>query len=183
MTPRGQSSQIDGLRRKSQGRRTLPLEIVFAGNHGLEISGSGLNFEHAEARRLRPLIASAYEALTEVLNEWPAAWIEDKGLTATPHFRSIAQHHRRALLFAARCSLAHFGQCLALVLGIELSKLAPEFHGTRGKHCAVFEQTRDRSTLAYASVTSGRTSQCFAPTRRARTSGSAKVWEVLLPIT
>ena len=28
-------------------RRRLPLEITFAGNHGLEIAGSGLDFEHA----------------------------------------------------------------------------------------------------------------------------------------
>ena len=37
-------------------RRRVPLDLVFAGNHGLEIAGRGYSFIHPAARRLRPLI-------------------------------------------------------------------------------------------------------------------------------
>lgn len=114
-------------------RRSLPLDIVFAGNHGLEIAGRGLCFEHAEARRLRPAIESACETLRVALHEWPSAWVEDKGLTATLHFRAIAPHQHRALLLAARRSLAQYGPELALRVGNHALEVRPGVSWDKGK--------------------------------------------------
>ncbi len=113
-------------------RRRLPLDIAFAGNHGLEITGGGLNFEHAAARQLRPLLASACEALAGALHEWPAAWVEDKGLSATLHFRRVDQRHHNSLLFAARSSLGGFGPQFALRAGNRALEVRPRVQWDKG---------------------------------------------------
>lgn len=114
-------------------RRMLPLDIVFAGNHGLEIAGGGLCFEHEEARQLRPTIERACEALRSGLSRWPNAWVENKGLTATLHFRAVPRHSQRALLLAARQSLAQFGPELALRVGNRTLEVRPRVSWDKGR--------------------------------------------------
>lgn len=113
-------------------RRRIPLDIVFAGNHGLEISGGGLQFEHAEAQRLRPALTAGCEGLRGVLQEWPTAWVEDKGLSATLHFRMVEQRHHCSLLFAARRSLGALGPQLALRTGNRALEIRPRVPWDKG---------------------------------------------------
>jgi trehalose 6-phosphate phosphatase len=123
-------------------RRRLPLDIAFAGNHGLEITGGGLNFEHAAARQLRPLLARACGALAGALHEWPAAWVEDKGLSATLHFRMVDQRHHNSLLFATRSSLGAFGTQLALRVGNRALEVRPRVQWDKGSALRyIHEQT------------------------------------------
>ncbi len=113
-------------------KRRVPLDITFAGNHGLEISGGGVEFEHAEARQLRPVLAAACEVLTGVVRKWPTAWIEDKGLSATLHFRQVDQRRHNSLLFAARHSLGTFGSQLALRAGNRALEIRPKVQWDKG---------------------------------------------------
>ena len=129
--PRLSLAVISG-RELSDIRRRVPLEIVFAGNHGLEVSGRGIDFEHEGARQLRASLTGACEALGAVLREWPAAWIEDKGLSATLHFRQVQPHHDHALLFAARRALSAGGSQLALRVGNRALELRPKVPWEKG---------------------------------------------------
>ncbi|MGB6941219.1 MAG: trehalose-phosphatase [Bryobacteraceae bacterium] len=113
-------------------QRRLPLDITFAGNHGLEISGGGVEFENAEARQLRPVLADACEVLGDVVREWPAAWVEDKGLSATLHFRQVDQRRHNSLLFAARHALGAFGSQLALRAGNRALEIRPRVEWDKG---------------------------------------------------
>ncbi|HTW63477.1 MAG TPA: trehalose-phosphatase [Bryobacteraceae bacterium] len=113
-------------------RRRLPFDIVVAGNHGLELAGGGLDFEHAGARDLRPMLARACEALTALLRDWPAAWIEDKGLSATLHFRKVDPRNHNPLLFAARRALGGFGKQLALRAGKMALEVRPRVSWDKG---------------------------------------------------
>jgi trehalose 6-phosphate phosphatase len=113
-------------------RRRLPLDITFAGNHGLEIAGGGLSFEHAGARQLRPSLASACEELAGVLREWPTAWVEDKGLSATLHFRKVDRRHHTSLLFTARRCLGAFGSKVALRAGNRALEIRPKVQWDKG---------------------------------------------------
>ena len=110
----------------------LPLDVVFAGNHGLEIGGRGLSFTHAGARQLRSSLVAACEALTAGLHQWPAAWIEDKGMSATLHFRNVDQRHHRSLLFAARRCLGAVGSQLSLRVGNRALELRPKVQWDKG---------------------------------------------------
>jgi trehalose 6-phosphate phosphatase len=60
-----------------------------AGNHGLEIEGPGISFEHPEVGRLRPDLDALAQAMKGDLQAIPGAWVEDKGLTLSVHFRRV----------------------------------------------------------------------------------------------
>ena len=65
--------------------------LYLAGNHGLEIEGLGLHYQHPEAWRLRPELGAMAQAMTGDLEAIPGAWIEDKGLTLSVHFRRVPE--------------------------------------------------------------------------------------------
>lgn len=72
----------------SDVRSRLDLEgIHYAGNHGLEIEGPGMRRVHEEARERTGELTDVRERLSERLAGIPGAWIEDKGLTLSVHYR------------------------------------------------------------------------------------------------
>ena len=61
--------------------------LVYAGNHGLEIQGPGLDFTHPVAAELRDTQSRIYARLREELADAPGVILEDKGLTLSLHYR------------------------------------------------------------------------------------------------
>ncbi|HEY4087169.1 MAG TPA: trehalose-phosphatase [Bryobacteraceae bacterium] len=112
--------------------RRFPAGPIFSGNHGLEIAGGGLHFEHEAALRLRPMIAQACEALEAASAPWPTAWVEDKGVTATLHFRNVKTAYRETLLFAARRTLGAFGANIAMRAGRDALEIRPRVAWDKG---------------------------------------------------
>ncbi len=113
-------------------RRRLPLDVLFAGNHGLEIAGGGLSFAHDGARQLRSSLTNACDALVDVLRRWPSAFVEDKGLSATLHFRRVDHRHHNSLVFAARRAVSVFGRDLALRVGRLALEIRPKVQWDKG---------------------------------------------------
>jgi trehalose 6-phosphate phosphatase len=72
------------LRMRVEGRG-----LYLAGNHGLEIEGPGIRYEHPKAWQLRPRLDALVQAITGDLEAIPGAWVEDKGLTLSVHFRRV----------------------------------------------------------------------------------------------
>jgi len=66
-------------------------KIYYAGNHGLEISGRGTKFILPEAKRARPTISRICDELRNELKHINGPIVEDKGLTASLHYRSVAR--------------------------------------------------------------------------------------------
>ena len=63
--------------------------LIYAGNHGLEIRGPGLDFVHPEALKIKDSLDQAYRRLKEELVGHPAAFAEHKGLSLTVHYRLV----------------------------------------------------------------------------------------------
>lgn len=63
--------------------------IVYAGNHGLEIEGLGLNFTHPLAAETTPVIRVIRQVLKRALGTIRGVLVEDKGLTLSVHFRQV----------------------------------------------------------------------------------------------
>lgn len=61
--------------------------IFYAGNHGMEIEGPGVQSTHREAAEARPAIARCAEEVRAALQEVPGVVVEDKGLTLSVHYR------------------------------------------------------------------------------------------------
>ncbi len=65
--------------------------IYYAGNHGFEISGPGVKLVKPEAERARPILVKLCEELRSKLSNIKGAIVEDKGSTASVHYRLVAQ--------------------------------------------------------------------------------------------
>ncbi len=75
--------------------------LVYAGNHGLEIRGSGLQYRHPAAAAAIPVLARAADRLAAALADIPGAQVENKTLTLTVHYRRTPEerHERVAAIF------------------------------------------------------------------------------------
>ena len=65
--------------------------ITYAGNHGIEIEGPWLKFVYPPAESQRPVIRRLHTRLSEVLAGFEGAFIEDKGLTLSVHYRLVGE--------------------------------------------------------------------------------------------
>jgi len=73
-------------------KRLVGLEgIYYAGNHGFKIIGPGVELIKPEAERVRPTLVKLCEELKEKLDNIKGAIVEDKGLTASVHYRLVAE--------------------------------------------------------------------------------------------
>ena len=63
--------------------------IYYAGNHGLEIEGPGLEFIHPAAKAAQPEIQELFRQLSARLANIEGVIIEDKGLSLSVHYRLV----------------------------------------------------------------------------------------------
>ncbi|WP_420130207.1 trehalose-phosphatase [Longimicrobium sp.] len=66
--------------------------IAYAGNHGMEIEGAGLRRIHPEAAAARPLLEAVAAVIEPALEGIDGAFLEDKGLTLSIHYRLAPDH-------------------------------------------------------------------------------------------
>ncbi len=75
------------------GKVGLP-GLIYAGNHGLEIEGLGLEFVEPTAAATARLLAEVTEDLRPRLAGLPGGLVEPKGLTTSIHYRNVPPEHR-----------------------------------------------------------------------------------------
>jgi trehalose 6-phosphate phosphatase len=113
--------------------RKVPFPAVLGGNHGFEMRGPGIEFRHPEAQRLQPALAQAREALCAAIAGWPGAWVEDKGLTVTVHYRQVHPCGQRALVVAVRKAMARFGLTFGMRAGKKAVEVYPRCDWNKGE--------------------------------------------------
>ncbi|MFC2040628.1 trehalose-phosphatase, partial [Chloroflexota bacterium] len=64
--------------------------LFYGGNHGLEITGPGLDFTHSNAISARPLIASIADKLAQVFTGIGGIYLENKTFSLSLHYRNAA---------------------------------------------------------------------------------------------
>ena len=67
--------------------------LVYAGNHGLEISGGSMHFVHPETPDLESDLAGVSRLLQRELAGVPGILVENKRLTLTVHFRASPESY------------------------------------------------------------------------------------------
>ena len=78
------------------GRVGLP-DLIYAGDHGLEIRGPGFFFVEPTAAALADRLRELTIRLEELLADIPGALVEPKSLTTSVHYRNVAPEHRDRL--------------------------------------------------------------------------------------
>jgi len=66
-------------------------DISYAGNHVIEIDGQWVKFVYPPAEAMRPVMRGLYPALSEALAGFEGAFVEDKGLTLSVHYRLVRE--------------------------------------------------------------------------------------------
>ena len=66
-------------------------DIIYAANHGLEIQGLNNGFQIARAAHIRESLQRLAPPLEKILQLVTGCWVEDKGLSATVHFRGVLE--------------------------------------------------------------------------------------------
>jgi hypothetical protein len=88
---------VSGRQRSDLQARVNVPGLVYAGNHGLEISGPGFVFIEPSAIGYRDKLLEFAKDLATRIKGIPDAWVEDKGLTLSVHSRLVAPEQGNAL--------------------------------------------------------------------------------------
>jgi len=87
--PRYRLAIVSGRALDDLRRRVSNDGWYLAGNHGMEIEGPGGRFDHPDAQRTRPQIMALAQDLRGDLGDIPGAFVEDKGMTLSVHYRQV----------------------------------------------------------------------------------------------
>ena len=85
--PRFSVAVISGRKLSDLKARVKLKNILYAGNHGLELEGPVFSVTHAKARSSRKVLQAVKAALEPLTKIFTGSFIEDKGLTLTYHHR------------------------------------------------------------------------------------------------
>ncbi|MBI3998016.1 MAG: bifunctional alpha,alpha-trehalose-phosphate synthase (UDP-forming)/trehalose-phosphatase [Armatimonadetes bacterium] len=88
-SPRCVAGVISGRALEDLRARVGLPDLLYAGNHGLELAGPGRTMVHRDAAVAQDLIARVCARLRERLRDIEGVMIEDKGITATVHYRLV----------------------------------------------------------------------------------------------
>ena len=111
--------------------------VYYAGNHGLEIHGPGVDRVHEEAAAAEPRLAALADRLRVALGGVAGAQVEDKGLTLSVHYRRLADPDRAGHVVRAVRAAAATVPGVRLTEGKMVVEIRPDVDWDKG-HAALF---------------------------------------------
>lgn len=125
--------------------------IWYAGNHGLEIAGPGLERLHPEAAAVEPELRACARSLASALKGLAGVQVEDKGLTLSVHYRR-AQREDAGERVRAAVARACEGGAFHVTEGKKVVEIRPAVAWDKGRATAylleVVEGARSASVPA-----------------------------------
>lgn len=106
--------------------------VILGGNHGLEMLADGTLWRHPKALELEAPLRLVCRQLGAVTRGVPGARIEFKGLTASIHYRNVADHLVPGLLERVRVALAPYDDCFFLTKGSKVIEVRPAVAWNKG---------------------------------------------------
>ena len=110
-------------------------ELVYAGNHGLEMRGGGRDFLHPEAPAFEASLAEVARLLERALAGVPGILVDNKRLTLSVHFRSTPDSYNaqvNATVLATAAPFVEAGQ-MKITRGKKLLEVRPNLDWGKGK--------------------------------------------------
>lgn len=107
--------------------------LVYVGNHGLEIAGHGRAWVHPLAARRARAVARAAAAIRARTSGMPGVLIEDKGLTASIHYRTAKRGLRKPLRAIVEDEIRRSRGALRLREGKMVLEIRPRLDWDKGQ--------------------------------------------------
>ena len=115
--------------------------LIYAGNHGLEISGPGLHFiEPVAARRIESLEQLAGH-LRVLLRSIPGVEVENKVLTASVHFRRASPARHGDIQRIVESAVASSGDLFQVTPGLQVFEIRPNVDWNKGRAVSWIRET------------------------------------------
>lgn len=111
-------------------------DAIYAGNHGFEIEGLGLDFLHPDSHCSRPRIQVLARELKSRLSGVPGALVENKGLTLSVHYRRVSVDDFPLVARAVQEASALHGDSLEQTTGREVFEFRPRVGWNKGAAAA-----------------------------------------------
>lgn len=107
--------------------------LIYAGNHGLEIRGPGIEFVVPAATAFEGPLRELAGRLEAALEEVPGALLESKGLTASVHDRNVPDSRRGEVERRVRQAVATDPDRFHLTSGRRVWEIRPRLEWNKGK--------------------------------------------------
>ena len=108
--------------------------LHYAGNHGLEIEGPGLQWLHPGATAARPFLDALLELLHESVGRMPGVILEDKLVSMSVHFRTIADPAMdEEIVRLVHTAAARVGGPIRLTDGKKVVEVRPDVEWDKGR--------------------------------------------------
>jgi trehalose-phosphatase len=113
-------------------RRIRLEDLIYAGNHGLEISGRNLHFVDRVASARRAPLESLCAELAAELRTITGSVVEYKGLTASVHYRLAAETDIEEIQKAVYAAVARNGEIFRVRAGWKVFEILPRTDSHKG---------------------------------------------------
>lgn len=123
--------------------------LGYVGNHGLEIATPSHNFVHSGAVAMATTLAHWQTILQAKLHNFPGAWIENKTLSLSIHYRNLEEWRRQGFLAVIEESTSAIRQDRQLLIcdAKQVVEIRPNLAWTKGSAIQVIDDSinADRS--------------------------------------
>ena len=113
----------------------VDLDLIYAGDHGLEIRGRGLRFAQPDAVAHQPALVDLVRALRNNLAGVPGVLVERKGFSASVHYRNSLVRDVPFIRRIVERHLSPYPDAFILSEGKKVFELRPNLNWNKGK-CA-----------------------------------------------
>lgn len=106
--------------------------IIYVGNHGFEILAGGKHWIHPAAKKMIPLLKKIKAGLKKKLH-YRGLLIEDKGLTLSIHYRSLAKSALPAFKRDIKLALKPWRRAIKITPGKMVYEVRPPLNWDKGE--------------------------------------------------
>ena len=110
----------------------IGLDVILAGNHGFEISGAGFHFRHPLAENRQTVLHGICAEISRKSETIAGVLIEDKGLTASVHYRGLDESGRERLFPIVRAAVEPAQKLFEIRQGKEVLEIVPRITWNKG---------------------------------------------------
>jgi len=115
-----------------KARVGLP-NLIYSGNHGLEISGPGLYFIQPDAAKRVQALSALLGDLQIRLAHIPGVQLENKGLSASVHYRRAPADRLREIHQLTNSAVSGSGGLFQMSPGLQVYEIRPRVSWHKGK--------------------------------------------------
>jgi trehalose 6-phosphate phosphatase len=108
------------------------LDLIYAGNHGLEIQCQGTRFKEPTAASYAPALQTIVAAMHQLLDGVEGVLVENKGLSASVHFRKAPREAEETIRFMAEQAVQSDSGRFLLREGKKVIELRPTVAWNKG---------------------------------------------------